>query len=51
MCIKIHLNPFILRYNFQIQQLNEHLLFTHMVTEPFAVALRRRITRTHPLYS
>ena len=34
----------------KIQQLNEHLLYTHMVTEPFAIALRRRVARNHPLY-
>ena len=34
----------------QIQQLNEHLMYTHMVTEPFAIALRRRVFRNHPLY-
>jgi len=36
--------------NGQVQQLKDHLLDTHLSTEPFAIALRRCLPRTHPIY-
>lgn len=33
-----------------VQQLDEHLVCCHLVTEPFAVALRRRLSADHPMY-
>ena len=35
---------------FQLQQIREHLLLTHLVIEPFGIALRRRLSKNHPIY-
>ena len=34
----------------QEQQLIDHLLYAHLCTEPYAIALRRCLARTHPIY-
>ena len=36
--------------NDQLQQIREHLLLTHLVIEPFGIALRRRLSKNHPIY-
>ncbi|CAG5091296.1 Oidioi.mRNA.OKI2018_I69.PAR.g12956.t1.cds [Oikopleura dioica] len=36
--------------NGQFQQLNMHLLGCHFTAEPFAIALRRCVSRNHPLF-
>ena len=36
--------------NDQLQKIREHLLLTHMVIEPFGIALTRRLSKNHPIY-